>query len=105
MFRKNVFKKHRIGNITENDLIDNGWDSWTWSGNDSDYTVRQSDIQRPDRISDTVYGTNRYWWVIMKYNKIDDVWNDLKVGSTLKIPPKTEIDKFYIASTKRENLR
>lgn len=106
LHRRNTFKKHRIDNVTENDLIANGWDSWNWSGNDSDYVVKTADIQRPDIICiNAGLGSNRYWWIVMKYNKIEDVWNDLKAGMVLKIPPKVEMDKFYTSTTKREELK
>ena len=41
---------------------------------------------RPDLISNNVYGTPNYWWLICTANNIIDPFEELKAGKTIKIP-------------------
>ncbi len=59
------------------------------------YTIKYGDIGRPDLISQRVYGTVKYWWIICKFNQIDDVWNDIKAGVSIKLPNIQDIKEFY----------
>lgn len=64
------------------------------------YTVKQQDLQRPELISFKIYGTIDYWWLLMKYNNIYDVWNDMYEGQVLSVPNKLDYDDFVIVSSK-----
>ena len=92
--RENFAEKYIINNINEVDLPINNFNNFNFEGNDSYYNVTESDIQRPDLISYKIYGTTDKWWVIMKYNKISDVWNDLFVGMILEVPSTKNIDDY-----------
>tara|TARA_R110000765_G_scaffold92610_1_gene174887 strand:- start:1729 stop:2025 length:297 start_codon:yes stop_codon:yes gene_type:complete len=41
---------------------------------------------RPDLISNDVFGTPNYWWLICTANNILDPFEELKAGKTIKIP-------------------
>jgi hypothetical protein len=43
---------------------------------------------RPDLVSNFVYGTVDYWWVLLQANNIADVF-DFKTGLTIRIPSST----------------
>jgi hypothetical protein len=59
------------------------------------YMVKEDDLMRPDLISYKVYGTVKYWWLIMMVNGIGDIFSDLEVGLTLQIPNILDIFTFY----------
>jgi hypothetical protein len=40
---------------------------------------------RPDLVSSKFYGTPDYWWKIMEYNGISDVYN-FKQGTVIRLP-------------------
>lgn len=40
---------------------------------------------RPDLVSFKVYGVPHYWWVIMQFNGIYDIF-DFKAGITIRLP-------------------
>jgi len=58
------------------------------------YRVTEFDIGRPDLLSRKLYGTQDYWWYLMKFNEVDDVWNDLYSGMLLKVPSIEDINLF-----------
>ncbi len=41
---------------------------------------------RPDLLSQAVYGTVNYWWLLCEANSIIDPFEDLVAGMQLKIP-------------------
>jgi hypothetical protein len=47
---------------------------------------------RPDLVSNLVYGTVDYWWVILQANNIADIF-DFKVGLTIRIPASTTLQQ------------
>lgn len=58
------------------------------------YTVTQLDIDRPDMIAQRIYRDFRYWWVLLRLNRIIDPINDIYVGQRLKYVDKSYLDKF-----------
>ena len=40
----------------------------------------------------------------MKYNQIDDMWNDLEVGKVLSVPDIRDIRDFYTAVKKQQRI-
>ena len=58
------------------------------------HTLTGIDYARPDLISAKYFGTNDYWWFIMKVNGIDDVWNEMYVGMDIYIPDEGDILNF-----------
>ena len=81
--------------IEEWDMLLSNWDLFSVESPISFDTVLRSDIQRPDRLSQRIYGNVGYWWILCKFNQIDDVWNDLYVGMDLIVPNKIDIERFY----------
>jgi hypothetical protein len=49
------------------------------------YVVSSGMEYRPDLVSSKVYGTPDFWWKIMEYNNIKDIF-DFKAGVNLVIP-------------------
>ena len=41
-------------------------------------TVQPGD--RPEIISEVVYGTNQLWWLVLKYNNMINAWDDWPMG-------------------------
>lgn len=41
---------------------------------------------RPDLISNLVYGTPKYWWLICAVNNISDPFEQIIPGKTIKMP-------------------
>lgn len=62
--------------------------------NVSYYKVREVDVARPDLISYRCYGTTNYWWFLMEYNGICDIWNDIFEDQILEIPSLNDIRTY-----------
>lgn len=82
----------RVGNISVNEGKE-----WLSPSNLSKITIPDSDddwyftvpghlIRRLDLISMEVYGTVFFWHFIALANNIKDPWNDIEIGSILRIP-------------------
>jgi len=50
------------------------------------YSIPVDEVGRPDKISQTVYGSDSYDWLILYYNKVLNPFTDLNIGRVLKIP-------------------
>lgn len=50
------------------------------------YVVRKEREGRPDLIANEVYGVSELDWVIIAYNKANQVFNWPKAGDVIKIP-------------------
>lgn len=91
--RTKFLEKNTIDGIQEYDL-------GSFSTGDFDFgqeiliMVTEEDIGRPDRISYGCYKTDIYWWFLMWYNGISDVWNDLTLGMVLKVPQLDKVQEF-----------
>lgn len=95
-YRRERFpEKSNVNGVDEVDLPNNGFNEFKFTDNIGFYTVTLSDIQRPDLISYKVYGSLDMWWLLMKYNKVEDVWNDLFVGMVLEVPKRSDLDDYY----------
>ena len=64
------------------------------------YTIKTTDVGRPDLVSFNIYGKMNYWWVIMKLNGIEDVFNDMSEGQVLMIPSESDIQDFYLETNR-----
>ena len=58
------------------------------------YKIQQIDVGRPDLISYRFYRSTNYWWFLMKYNGIDDVFNEMYINMPIRIPAETDIVNF-----------
>ena len=55
------------------------------SPSDKFVLINSSTEYRPDLVSYAAYGTVDFWWYIMEFNGIKDIY-DFKSGLTLRIP-------------------
>ncbi len=94
----------------EKDFLLNTFQNYKFTKEFSQYRLQYSDHMRPDLISRRVYGTDEYWWIILKVNpEFEDIWNDFsvsydhelefpdsyKVGMLINIPDILDIQQFY----------
>ena len=89
-----------VNSVEELDYITSNFSEFVFNRPINTYQVTPSDIQRPDLIAHKVYGKSNLWWIIMKYNKIEDIWNDLSIGQILNIPSILDIDELAIKKRK-----
>ena len=68
----NIFKKINIEQSTRFEI-----------GHYDEYIIQETD--RWDVISNNFYGTPILWWVIARFNKIQDPFAELEIGNTIKI--------------------
>ena len=99
--RTKYIRKNIVNGINESDLPFNGFKDFEFKRPTRSYIVQDVDIQRPDIISFKFYGKMNYWWIIMKINKIEDVWNDLKAGMSLNMPNVNDIEDFNVKVKKK----
>ena len=93
--RTNFYKFETVDSIKEKDLLTNITNRFDNRVEYRFYMVKEEDLLRPDLISLKVYNSITYWWILMKANDIEDVWNDLWVGKVLVIPPFSDIELYY----------
>jgi|TARA_R110001592_G_scaffold65278_1_gene200451 hypothetical protein len=95
-YKRGSFSEMNIVNgVNEVDMPMNGFNTQVFNLKPTLYQVTESDIQRPEMISYKVYNSMDMWWLLMKYNKVEDIWNDLFVGMVLEVPPKKELEAYY----------
>jgi len=85
-----------VDGVLERDINSCNWDQFIISRPITYYQINQGDIQRPDLLSLKIYGNMAYWWVLCKFNNIDDLWADLIPGEYLQVPSLQDIQDFYI---------
>ena len=61
------------------------------------------DSHRPDRVSVAAYGIMDYWWIILKFNNIVDVFYEFEVGDIIQIPHIDDIKDFIKVIQKKKN--
>jgi hypothetical protein len=93
--RTNFFEKNKIDGVLENDLITNNFNQTTFDRNKTFYSIKSQDIQRPELLSYKQYQNQNMWWFIMKYNDVDDIWNDLSPSDSLTILNNLDIEDYY----------
>ncbi len=59
------------------------------------YRIEEDDLVRPDLISYKVYGTVKFWWLLMAFNGIHDVFNEMVTGTLIKVPNLLDVYTFY----------
>lgn len=67
------------------------------------FPVTQPYFYRPDKISQTVYGTTKYYWLLMYINNILDFDDINSIEQVLYCPSKADIDRF-IADQKSKKV-
>jgi hypothetical protein len=104
MLRSKVIKTEAVNGRGELDLLQTGFEDFVYKGKTTPHTVTSVQVGRPDLIAYALYGDDRFWWILMKFNSISDVWNDLKAGIILKCPPKNEMERWYVKAIRRKGL-
>jgi hypothetical protein len=89
------------GMFLEKDIVSNNWDLFETKRPITFVTFTRQDLQRPDNFAIRVYGTSDFWWILAKYNLIDDWWNDVVVGNTIAVPDRQDINDFYLKTKAR----
>lgn len=101
--RTRFLQKLVIDGIAQYDLGSLDADGYDF-GKENFIAVRAKDLCRPDLISYRAYGTMEYWWFIMWYNGICDVWNDLAEDQILKFPDIEVVEEFLTSVEKKNDL-
>jgi len=99
--RTNFMEENEVDGILEMDIVKNNWELFEIKRPMTFFTISRSYIQRPDLLSLKLYGKMSYWWIILKANNIDDVWNDLEVGDIISVPDIRDVEDFYSSFRKR----
>lgn len=103
--RTEYLQKVLVDGILQYDLCSLDADDYDF-GKENFIVVRDNEECRPDLISLRAYGTMNYWWFIMWYNGITDIWNDLKRDPEkpliLKYPD-LEVVRDFLISVKKDN--
>lgn len=94
--RSNFLKEVEVDGIIERDFVHNYWDIFEINRDVRYFTLTREFIRRPDLLSVYLYGSTKYWWLILRINNIDDIWNEMEVGTVLTIPDKNDIDDWLI---------
>ena len=76
------------------DFLNNSFSKFKFSRKTSPYRIAADDIN-PRMISLKVYGTYDYWWIILAYNNILDVYTEIVPGNLIEIPDIRDIEDFY----------
>jgi len=98
--RTKFIQKNLINGIKECDLPFNGFKDFNFKRPMIPYIIVQEDIQRPELLSYKLYQKINYWWIIMKVNNIEDIWNDLEIGQEILLPDTNDIEEFYRTTKK-----
>lgn len=97
-YRTNFLNKVKVDSINQRDLGSLDFGDFDF-GENFYYRLTPQDVARPDLISYKIYGTTNYWWFIMWYNGVSDVWNDLRDMMLIKYPNisrvKDAMRKYY----------
>ena len=85
-------KLRRLHDDEKNKMVHENWNQRyiPLSNQDTYYTVTIETENRLDMISQEIYNTPRYWWVLALANYLTDPF-DVPVGTTLRVPPITSL--------------
>jgi hypothetical protein len=92
--RTNMYTKQITNGIDELDISNNIMDLFKVTKPLRYYQVGRYEDQRPDLICDNIYGNTDYWWILVQFNDIVDVFTELKEGMVLKVPSVKDINEF-----------
>lgn len=82
------------GGITDKYPSRTGW--WeardlVWQDDDIRYIVDKTTEARPDLISYKIYGKAMYYWIVLQYNNIVDLEEELTPGREIRLPTFTRL--------------
>lgn len=84
------------------------WDMRNIRGDDiqeTQYTVTLSTAGRPDLIAFDVYANSELEWVVLQYNNIVDVLEELVIGKQLLLPSRAYINTNIITKPSGINIK
>lgn len=82
--RSNFLKGVSVNGILEKDLLSSTFNDYNFKRPMQNYRLQYEDYIRPDLISIKAYGTQDYWWIILKCNpELEDIWNDYVVDGSM----------------------
>ena len=90
-------KSDDSNDISEIDLVNSYFYLFKTTVTPRRYQIDRYTECRPDKISSYVYNDTTFWWIIMKYNDIMDVFTELPTGMILSIPDMYDIQNWYSA--------
>ena len=102
--RQNFFNQNLVDGKIENDLAFTNFDSFVFKRKKTYFTITEKYLNRPDLISLDTLGNIDYWWVILKLNNIDDIYNDLELGQVILIPSITDIEEMGSQTQRKRDL-
>ncbi len=92
--RDNYLKTVTVNGLNEKELTTNSFSDYNFKYPHTYYEIKSRDLQRPDIISLVLYDRIDLWWFILKFNGIDDVWNELYIGQVIKVPNINDINNY-----------
>lgn len=94
MNRSNFYQKFTVDGIPQLDFLFHPLSEFEMQYDPVYYRVTGEDDMRPDNISNKVYGTVEFWWVILLVNDINNPFTDIDPGTVLTIPNRIDIYNF-----------
>ena len=93
--RTNFLDDLEVNGLLEKDLLKNYFDLFQIKRPLNTFTITRDFIGRPDLLSIVIYDNIDFWWILGKYNQIDDWWNDIEIGDIIYIPSVLDIEDWY----------
>lgn len=82
--------------VEDIDLLSNNLFRDYWTNTGLRFTVTAREVGRPDLVAERMLGSQDLWWAVMKYNHIDDPWNELYPGLVLKVPSLADLQSYAV---------
>ena len=75
--RSSFYKTVNTNGILEKDLLQSKINTYKFKYPFRSYQLEFEDYMRPDIVSRKIFGTQEYWWIILRVNPtFEDIWND-----------------------------
>jgi hypothetical protein len=65
------------------------------------YTV-SGELNRPDLLSYRIYGSPKYWWILLAYNRILE-FHELIIGQQVQYPSLDSLEDLYFSLKAKES--
>lgn len=94
---------YTIDGVLEYDILQMHWDLFELNREYRYDSIRYGDVRRPDIMCARIYGNSKYWWILCKVNKIDDIWTDMYIGKEIVVPNVQDLEDYYTHVRRRMN--
>lgn len=94
--RSDYIKSTDVNGTMERDLLLSNWDLFEIKRDVYFVYLTSDDIQRPDLFCFMHYNRFDWWWIISKFNNVDDWWNDVFPGMRMTLPHVDDIKNFCL---------